>query len=344
MVPGESPLKPVVSVCIANYNGDAVLDACLSSVLAQATDFPVEILVHDDCSNDGSVALIKDRFPGVVLLTSEENVGFCISNNRMAAAARGDYLLLLNNDTRLHPGALDALLSFQKQNPDAGILTLPQFDLATGELLDRGMFMDLFANPIPNMSIGTREVATVMGSCLWIARELWEEIGGFPDWFGSIAEDMYICCCARLMGRRIVAIDESGYDHAVGYSFGGGKVQEKKLRTSLSRRALSELNKNRVIAICYPGYSVMLLLSQCVLLLVEGVILSAINRQLLLLSQIYLPAVIGPIRDPRRLRALRYQAQIRRKIGVSEFFRPIHITHHKLRLLRAYGVPEIRKG
>ena len=63
MVPGEQPLNPVVSVCIANFNGEAVLDACLSSVLAQDTDFPVEILVHDDCSSDGSVALIKERFP-----------------------------------------------------------------------------------------------------------------------------------------------------------------------------------------------------------------------------------------------------------------------------------------
>ena len=189
-------------------------------------------------------------------------MGFCISNNRMVAAARGDYLLLLNNDTRLHPGALEALLGYQQDTPDAGILTLPQYNMATGELLDRGMFMDLFANPIPNTQAGTREVATVMGSCLWIQRELWEEIGGFPEWFGSIAEDMYLCCCARLMGRRVVAVDESGYDHAVGYSFGGGKVEGRRLKSSLRRRALSELNKNRVIAACYPGYSALLLLPQ----------------------------------------------------------------------------------
>jgi len=342
MVPGESPLKPVVSVCIANYNGDAVLDACLSSVLAQATDFPVEILVHDDCSNDGSVALIRERFPGVELLTSEENVGFCISNNRMAAAARGDYLLLLNNDTRLRPGALNALLAFQKDNPDAGVLTLPQFDLATGGLLDRGMFMDLFANPIPNKRAGVREVATVMGSCLWIARQLWEEISGFPDWFGSIAEDMYLCCCARLMGWRVVAIDESGYDHAVGYSFGGGKVQDQKLRSSVPRRALSELNKNRVIAICYPGYSVMLLIPQFLLLLVEGIVLSVIRWDSALLGRIYIPAVLNVIRDWQRLCTVRRGIQRRRCIGSGEFFGPFRLLHQKISMLWAYGIPEVR--
>jgi GT2 family glycosyltransferase len=342
MVPRNPVVKPVVSVCIANYNGDAVLDACLSSVLAQATDFPVEILVHDDCSNDGSVALIRERFPGVILLTSEENVGFCISNNRMAAKARGDYLLLLNNDTRLHPGALAALLHYQRDNPDAGVLTLPQFDLATGELLDRGMFMDLFANPIPNKSTGVQEVATVMGSCLWIARELWEEIGGFPDWFGSIAEDMYLCCCARLMGRRVVAIDESGYDHAVGHSFGGGKIHDQKLRTSLRRRALSELNKNRVIAICYPGYSVLLLPLQFFLLLLEGAALFAVRHQLAILTRIYLPAVFRIISDWQRLGKLRGNVQRNRRIILAQFFRPIHFTHYKLSLLSSYGFPSIR--
>lgn len=338
----EASLKPIVSICIANYNGDAVLEGCVSSVMAQITDFPVEILIHDDCSSDDSVAILKERYPNVTLLTSVTNVGFCTSNNRMAAAARGDYLLLLNNDTRLHAGALQTLLNFQKENPDAGILTLPQYDMQTGELLDRGMFMDIFGNPIPNSEPGTREVAMVMGSCLWIARELWVDIGGFPDWFGSIAEDMYLCCCARLMGRYVGAIDESGYDHAVGYSFGGGKVKDQKLQSSLHRRALSELNKNRVIAICYPGSSVMLLLPHLLLLLVEGIILSVIRWNPALLWRIYLPAILEPIRDRRRLCDLRRDVQRRRGISFGEFFAPFRLLHHKISLLWAYGIPEVR--
>ena len=59
----EASLKPIVSICIANYNGDAVLEGCVSSVMAQITDFPVEILIHDDCSSDDSVAILKERYP-----------------------------------------------------------------------------------------------------------------------------------------------------------------------------------------------------------------------------------------------------------------------------------------
>ena len=335
-------MKPLVSVCIANYNGDAVIQACLESVLAQETDFDVEIIVHDDCSTDNSVAFIRGQYPSVRLLTSEKNVGFCISNNRMAAEAQGDYLLLLNNDTRLHAGAIEALLSFQKDNSSAGILTLPQFNLETGELLDRGMFMDLFANPIPNTRNGTREVATVMGSCLWIARELWEGVGGFPDWFESIAEDMYLCCRVRLLGRKVVAIDDSGYDHCVGLSFGGGKVEGARLQTSLRRRTLSELNKNRVMSTCYPGHSVMLLVPHVILLLVEGAVLCMVRRRLALLTHIYLPAIFGIIFDWHRLDRLRRSVQATRRVGIGNFFGPFRFTHHKVAMLRRFGFPSIR--
>ncbi|MEQ8264310.1 glycosyltransferase family 2 protein [Pseudohaliea sp.] len=338
----EPPLKPLVSVCVANFNGEKVLDLCLSSVMAQGTESSVEIIVHDDCSSDCSVALIRERFPEVRLLTSEQNVGFCMSNNRMAAVAKGDYLLLLNNDTRLHHGALNALLFFQRVNPDAGILTVPQYNMTTGELLDRGMFLDLFGNSIPNTREGTRDVAMVMGSCLWISRELWQAIGGFPEWFGSIAEDLYLCCLARLYGKRVVAVDESGYDHKVGHSFGGGKVEASGLRSSLRRRALSELNKNRVIATCYPSLSVLSLLPNSILLLLEGIALGAARRQPALLTRVYLPAILGIVVDWRRLGSMRRCIQRQRQIGLGPFFRPFRLRHQKLVLLLAHGFPEVR--
>ncbi|HEY8907556.1 MAG TPA: glycosyltransferase, partial [Rhodoferax sp.] len=66
--------QPLVSVCIANYNGIAVIDDCLRSVLGQQGDIPVEILLHDDASTDGSVAHIRENYPNVVLIESEVNV------------------------------------------------------------------------------------------------------------------------------------------------------------------------------------------------------------------------------------------------------------------------------
>ena len=141
---------PLCSVCIANYNGEEYLVDCIQSVCAQNFDYPVEIIVHDDASTDGSVNLIKEKYPSVTLLTSETNVGFCVSNNRMVRKARGTYILLLNNDTTLFPNALETLYKGIKLNGD-GIYGLPQYDAQTGELIDVGSMFDVFLNPIPNL-------------------------------------------------------------------------------------------------------------------------------------------------------------------------------------------------
>ena len=96
MMPQES--APVISVCIANYNGADIIGACIESVLRQENSPAFEILVHDDASTDDSCHIIEE-YESVRLIQSAENVGFCISNNRMAAEARGEFILLLNNDT-----------------------------------------------------------------------------------------------------------------------------------------------------------------------------------------------------------------------------------------------------
>ena len=194
------PAAPVCSVCIANYNGMALLADCLESVLAQLGGLSIEIIVHDDASTDDSVAWLREKYPQVELLDSAQNVGFCISNNRMATYARGEYILLLNNDAALYPDALSTLLDAAGLQSPPGILTLPQYDWATGVLVDRGCLLDPFYNPIPNLDPKRTDVAMAIGACLWLPRNLWHELGGFPEWMESIAEDLYLCCLARTRG------------------------------------------------------------------------------------------------------------------------------------------------
>ena len=87
MISGE---RPICTVCIANFNGVEVVGDAVASVCAQDCQFPIEILIHDDASSDGSVEYIKKKFPEVTLITSERNVGFGISNNHMVVQAKGD--------------------------------------------------------------------------------------------------------------------------------------------------------------------------------------------------------------------------------------------------------------
>lgn len=333
--------QPACSVCIANYNGIDLIAPCLDSILAQDFDLPVEIIVHDDASSDDSVSFIRERYPHVKLIASSENAGFCVSNNRMAEQASGEYLLLLNNDATLRPDALRTLYEYASRQEAPGILGLPQYEMRTGELLDIGARLDPFLNAVPNRSRQRREVGQIMGACLWVPRSLWNELGGFPAWFGSLAEETYLCCMARLRGYTVTAIPESGYDHLVGGSFGGGKLVGGRMRTTYRRRALAERNKSFTMFICYPSpcfYAIFPL--HLALLALEGALISCLKRDSTLWKTIYWNCIHELWANRKKLRRLRGEAQkhIKRR---ANFFKGHTLVPYKLGMLATHGLPGV---
>lgn len=337
------PQRPAVSVCIANYNGERLLDDCIGSVLAQDGDAAIEIIVHDDASADGSVALLRERFPQVEVLASGENVGFCIANNRMVAHARGQFVLLLNNDAALFPDAVATLLSLARGLPGPAILTLPQYDWASGALVDRGCMIDPFYNPVPNRDPARAEVAYGIGACLWLPNTLWKELGGFPEWFESIGEDLYLCCLARLRGQPTIVARRSGYRHRQGASFGGNRPDAGKLVTSYRRRSLSERNKTALLLSLTPSpLAWPLLVLHLALLCVEGASLAAIRRDHRIWTRIYWPAIALPVMHGARLMDMRRMAQDGRRAGLRAYLRAMRPIPRKLQLLFAHGLPRIR--
>lgn len=338
--PGNSP---ECSICIANFNGEALLRGCLDSVFGQQCDFPFEVIVHDDASQDHSVRLIRSSYPGCRLILSSENVGYCESNNRLVQAARGRYVLLLNNDAELFPNALSALCNFEVFSNDYLILGLPQYDYDSGNLIDRGSFVDLFLNPVPNLDKDRIDVAMVIGACLWLPKPLWDELGGFPRWFESMAEDLYLCTLARLRGVAVRVPKESGYRHRYGASFGGGKVVAGSLDTTLTRRRLSERNKTFTMIICFPAPWVYLVLPvHLAALIFEGAALSVLKKDIEIWRTIYWNCLKAIWIDRRRLWKSRKHVQKQRKISSSRFFSLTRIWPRKLEMLLKYGMPTIR--
>lgn len=333
----------LVSVCIANYNGMAVIDDCIRSVLSQQGDLAIEILVHDDASTDGSADYIRTRYPGVKLLESAENVGFCVANNRLVAAAHGKYVLLLNNDAALYVDAIEVLLQEAQRLQKPAILSLPQYDAGSGALLDIGARLDPFLNHVPNRDSTQNDVGMVAGACLWLDKDLWDTLGGFPPWFGSIAEDLYLCCRARLWGYPVRALGVSGYRHHVGASFGGGKAHAGKLSTTFRRRALSERNKTFVMVMCYPAPMVCLALpTHLAILLFEGVLLALVRRNSAYLRQIYLPIIPALYRQRKTLQAERSTIFSGRPKATVSFFSVFNLLPHKLTMLLRHGLPRVR--
>ncbi|HEV2681867.1 MAG TPA: glycosyltransferase family 2 protein [Rhodanobacter sp.] len=334
---------PDISVCIANYNGGAYVLECLVSVYSQQGDFHMEVILHDDCSNDDSLARIRREFPDIIVLNSVVNVGFCISNNRMVEASHGRYVLLLNNDAVLRPDSLQTLLSYADVGHEDCILGLPQHTLVDGALVDRGYGTDIFLNPNPILTPGTHEVGVATGACLWIPRDVWSSIGGFPDWFESIAEDIYLCLAGRLLGYRVIVLDAPGFDHWIGKNLGGGKVVAQRLSTTVRRRALSERNKTYVMLLCYSWPVLILVLPvHTLLLLVEALFLLASGAGWDKIRKIYAEIPRALWKHRKVLSARRTYLMSRRRSTLKQLFSQTCWFPQKLRLLLRHGKPELK--
>jgi GT2 family glycosyltransferase len=334
---------PICSVCIANYNGMGIIDSALQSVMSQNFDFPIEIIVHDDTSTDGSADFIRKKFPDVRLITSSSNVGFCVSNNRMVSKARGEYILLLNNDAVLLPDALSTLYETTRRQNKPGILGLPQYNLFSGKKIDIGSLFDPFINAVPNLDTKRKDVGMIIGACLWIPKAIWEELGGFPEWFHTLGEDMLLCCLARLRGYPVRVIQASGFKHRVGNSLGGGKVVADRLFTSKRRRVLSERNKSFVMALTYPAPFFQLIFPlHIALLLVEGVLICLAKKDIDLFRSIYISCIKSLWHERIRLYRLRKSIQSSRCISPARFFLPFTPSPYKFWMLIKHGVPEIK--
>jgi GT2 family glycosyltransferase len=331
---------PRISVCIANFNGEAMLGDCIDSVLAQDTDASIEILVHDDASTDSSVALLRQRYPQVRLIAATENVGFCVANNRMVDAASGEYVLLLNNDAALFPDGVGVLLAEATRLAKPAILTLPQFDWTSGALVDRGCLLDPFHAPVPNLDPDRHDVAYVIGACLWIPRAMFSELGGFPAWLGSIAEDMYVCCAARLRGVSVRCLANSGYRHRQGASFGGNRLSDGLIRTTYRRRHLSERNRIAVLVACTPGVIAWPWLAIHVAALVaESALLCLSRANLQPWRDVYRPALRDTWSERANLHFSRIMLQKVRSTTLRDYVKPFTPMPRKLSMLLKHGLP-----
>lgn len=108
-----------LSVVIVNYNGGELALTCLASLFENQPSFPFEVLVVDNQSIDDSAAQIASRFTDVRLLQMGTNAGLSKAYNRGITASSGEHILLLDNDTIVLPGALDAMIEFLDETPEA---------------------------------------------------------------------------------------------------------------------------------------------------------------------------------------------------------------------------------
>ena len=110
-----------LDVVVVTYNSRREIERCLGAIIAQARGARCEVVVVDNASTDGTPALIAERFPSLRLIAGDRNVGFGAGCNRGIRATRADFVLLVNPDCEVQPGALTALAAFVAAHPRAAV-------------------------------------------------------------------------------------------------------------------------------------------------------------------------------------------------------------------------------
>ncbi len=225
------PEQPFTSVIIPNYNGKPLLATCLNALRGQT--YPAErfeVILVDDASTDGSVEFVRSAFPTVRVVVLERNAGFVAACNAGVAAAKGEVLVLLNNDTEAEPGWLEALVAGLVAQPEAGsaaskMLLFDRRDTlhTAGDLMGK--------DGIPrNRGVWEKDEGQydqdrwVFGPCGGAAayrRAAWDQAGGFDPALFMYLEDVDLAWRLQLLGWKSIYVAEARVYHQLSATGGG---------------------------------------------------------------------------------------------------------------------------
>lgn len=240
--------NPLVWAVIVNWNGRELLEACLSTLL-DSTYPNLSVTVVDNASNDGSPEMVREKFEGVTLIESGENLGYAAGANTGIRYARGrgaDFVLLLNNDVELDPSAVTELVD--AANPDSRRAMIGpmiyywdrpeiiwsaggEVSYWTGNIRHRGL-----RQKDEGQFAEIAEVDYVTGCAVLVSLSALNEIGLMDEGYFMYNEDTDWCTRARRAGYSVIMAPAARLWHKVSMSSGGGLTPFKiyhRLRSTL---------------------------------------------------------------------------------------------------------------
>jgi GT2 family glycosyltransferase len=231
---GAEP-APDISVAVVNWNRRDYLRACLTSLAGQrGANF--EVIVVDNGSSDGSAEMARSEF-GVRVVANAANLGFCAANNQAFAAARGEFIALLNNDAEAAPDFLANLRRAFDAAPDIGMAAAKVLVWEDPHRIDR---IDKVGHLIypdgQNRGRGTGEIDRGqfdrVQECLWpdgcaamYRKTMLDAIGGFDEDFFMFADDAELGLRARIAGWRCLSMPGAVVRHHRGASLDAGSTK-----------------------------------------------------------------------------------------------------------------------
>ena len=267
-------MTPDLSIIILTHETRDLALACLESVKANTGRLSTEIIVVDNGSKDGTPEAVAEHFPDVELIARRDNGGFAVANNEGIRRAHGRHTLILNDDTVILPGALEAMVEFLDANPRTGMVGcrlldadghtdasaggLPEYRMQVASWLGiKRLVPDAAVQRMLRMptlrrlvdavvggyfvpaSSGSepREVEFLSGACVVVRREVWEQVGLLDERIFLFLEDADICRRAGEAGWRLHYLPGVSIVHLGGRAFS----QRTGHRHHLSRERASAL-------------------------------------------------------------------------------------------------------
>lgn len=245
-----------VAIVILNWNGEAMLRRFLPSVLKHSAAV-ADVVVADNASTDGSLALLKSEFSAVRTILLDRNYGFAEGYNRALEQVQNDYYVLLNSDVAVTDGWLDTLIGFMDEHTETAACQpklLAEHDHSLFEYAGAsGGFIDRYGYPFCRGRLfdsveadkgqydDVCEVMWATGACLMIRRDDYWRVGGLDGRFFAHNEEIDLCWRLRNLGRKIYCVPQSQVFHV-----GGGTLPKSNpMKTYLNfRNNLTMLYKN----------------------------------------------------------------------------------------------------
>lgn len=236
-----------LSIIIVSWNVKDLLRQCLQSITENKGDIDLEVWVVDNNSQDQTVEMIRQEFPWVNLIANNKNLGFAKANNLAINKAKGEYLLLLNPDTKIFPDTLEKSLTFIKSHPECGALGCKMlYPNGTIQPSIRRfpnlvvIFLILIKIPkiFPNLKIfkqylaedfdynKTQTAEQIMGAFMLIPQSVFNRVGTLDERFFNWFEEVDLCRRIWQAGYKIYYFAEAQIIHYGGQSFS----QEKLLK------------------------------------------------------------------------------------------------------------------
>ncbi len=242
-----------LSIVVLSWNTCELTLGCLDAIAREvrelapggAAPLVTETILVDNGSADGTVKAVRGRHPWVEVIALPANVGFAVGNNAGLRRARGRYAVLLNTDTQVRRGAFERCVAYLDAHPDVGVVGLQllhpdgrrqnsihNFPSLVTEIVPKGILEWLLPRRFPSKRrpiAGPIDVEAVLGACLFVRREVLEQVGLLPEDYFLFLEETDWCWSVHAAGFRVVHLPDAHVVHL----FGGSSKRKVPGRTRI---------------------------------------------------------------------------------------------------------------